>query len=83
MTEAKVVRLDGSCVPVGPEPQPDVIHELETLLQLARDGQIHGFAAALCWADETSGHVRVGVLSMAQVGQLQMLGWKILKGLQE
>lgn len=69
---SEVVRLRGSSEPVRHpgNPDPDVVHRLEELLEMARAGELNGIAYALHYFDDASVSQYIGELSIKTVGAL-------------
>jgi hypothetical protein len=80
----RVVSLRGEAFSQPGEPNPNVIKELESLLELARNGQINGLAFVDHWSDQSGiGHCHAGHVSYAMVGKLELLKSQMLKSLSE
>lgn len=71
----KVISLRGVATPGLPEVDPDIVHELEHMLELARDGQIVGLIAGhihatgdvyTCWAGSADQHKFISAASILQ-----------------
>jgi len=76
----KVVSLRGEPIYQG-SPQPDVITELEQLLEQARSGEVVGLAVALAYRDGTSSCGWGGIVSISVVGQCFSVAQRILREL--
>jgi hypothetical protein len=80
----RVVSLRGEAYSQPGEPNPSVIKQLESLLELARNGQINGVAFVSHWSDLSGiGHCQAGHVSYSMVGKLELLKSQMLKTLSE
>lgn len=77
----KVVSLRGDPIVQPGEPVEAVITEIEELLEMARSGEIKGFAAAVLFTDDAVTMRRPGVLSRSIIGTLEIMKLDICEAL--
>lgn len=63
------------------EPYPEVVKELERLLEMARSGELTGVAVVLHWRDECTSDQQAGMLSRSMLGGLEILKSRIVDSL--
>lgn len=68
-----VVGLRGEEIKPRGEPRPNVVEAAEEVLELAKSGEITGFAIAMHHADETVSSWRRGDFSLRLIGIMQAL----------
>lgn len=73
MSDEKVSSLFGGAVITGDkEPDPDLVEELENLLEAAKAGEIIGLAGAILYFDKTTSTRCVGTVNRATLGALMI-----------
>ena len=82
-SDGKVVSLNGQPIPPIGDPSPEVIAQLERLLEMARAGQIVGVAACLEHGDGATSGVVTGVVSRGLIGAVEMSKYDLIKALEE
>jgi hypothetical protein len=76
---AKIVSLRNTPIPEPGQPVPEVIARLEELLQLARDGEIHGIAIAIAFPGNVTSWSITGSRPRSLLGTLELLKFDICK----
>lgn len=69
----KVVSLRGGEIVQPGEPLPDVVAAFEQMLEMARSGEVKGFAVALVHNDDCTSMRRTGVQTRGIIGCLEIL----------
>lgn len=69
----KVVSLRGEPVRAPGEVNPVVVKELEKLLEMARSGELHGFAVALLHSDRSASYRIVGFNDFKLIGATEVM----------
>lgn len=72
---------DGIEIKAPGTPRPDLIAEIEKLLEMARSGEIAGIAVALSWRDECTSHVitgqRIGLIGELEIAKARLVQEKL------
>ena len=82
-TGSNVISLDGGVVIDTRTPDADVISCLKALLERAEAGELNGIACVVRYYDRSHGWERQGLVSVAMVGELEMLKARVIKALAE
>lgn len=70
---SKVVSLKGTEIVAPGTPNPDVITELEKLVEMAKAGEIEGIAYAVLFHDDLTTYNRKGRLTRGVIGCLELM----------
>jgi hypothetical protein len=76
-----IVGLRGQPVTYLSKPEPDVVEQLEILLEKAKSGEIVGMAAAVLYKDDVANRCFHGIINYSMVGRLAELQGLLLKQL--
>lgn len=74
----KVVGIRPNIAPPNFEQDDNVVSLLESLLEAARSGDIQGLAISVYHRDDTHSHARVGIRTLATIGNLEQMKFEIL-----
>ena len=75
--ESKVVSLTGAEVIPPGTVRPELVAELESLLEMAKSGEIEGIAAAVLYRDDCTTFRLKGRMSRALIGVIEMMKARI------
>lgn len=76
--QPKVVSLTGDPIVAPGTPRPELIADLERVLEMAKAGEIEGIAYAVQHADGCTNFYRIGRLTRAVIGALSILQTSIV-----
>lgn len=81
---SKVVSLKGDAVPVGSQPNGDVVETLKTLLAQAESGELVGFACGFEEANTNmSFHVVGTIHNLAMLGIIELIKHDIIASMDD
>ena len=73
-----VVSIHGGVEIVTPGPDDAVVAELEKLLEMARSGELVGFATGFVNRDLSTSSAQVGTRTRGLIGILEILKWDMV-----
>lgn len=74
-----VVPINSRVIPTTPEPIPEVISELESLLEMARSGELVGVAIGLVHPGDLTSWRRAGRQVRALFGVLELMKYDMCR----
>ena len=78
MADEKIVSLKGDPIIPKGTVRPDLISDLEQLVEMAKNGQIDGIACALLFSDDCTSYRLKGRANRALIGVINMMEFRLL-----